>query len=75
MSSFFDKSVFSCSFSLLTVLICNFWQKNISTKAARKILVKLTTGLQTQAVSTQSSAKYFCTKTACQILVKLTPGV
>ncbi len=44
-------------------------------KAARKILVKLTTGLQTQAVSTQSSAKYFCTKTACQILVKLTPGV
>ncbi len=32
------------SFSLLTVWFCSFWRKNIGKKAARKILMKLTTG-------------------------------
>jgi len=32
-----------CSFSLITVWLYNFWQKNIGSKAARKMLMKLTT--------------------------------
>jgi len=31
------------NFSLITVLLCNFLVKNIGAKAARKMLVKLTT--------------------------------
>jgi len=38
------KTVFR-SFSLLTVWVCNFfWQQNIGTKAAHKMLVKLKPG-------------------------------
>jgi len=38
-----------CSFSLITVWLCNFlaqkyWHKNIGAKAAHKMLIKLTTG-------------------------------
>jgi len=32
----------SCSFSLLTVWVCNFCQKKIGIKAAYKMLLKLT---------------------------------
>ena len=32
-----------CSFYVLAVWVCNFLQKEISAKAARKMLVKLTT--------------------------------
>ncbi len=34
------------SFSLFIVWLCNFWQKNIGAKAAHKILMKLTAGVQ-----------------------------
>jgi len=33
------------SFSLITVWLCDFWQKTIGSKAARKILMKLNTEL------------------------------
>jgi len=41
---FLYKSV-SSSFSLLTFWVCNFLAKNIGTKAARKVLIKLTINL------------------------------
>jgi len=31
-----------CSFSLITFWLCDFWQKNIGAKTARKMLMKLT---------------------------------
>jgi hypothetical protein len=40
---FLYKTVLS-SFSLVTIWLCNFLAKNISSKAASKMLMKLTTG-------------------------------
>ncbi len=42
-AAFFYKSIL-CSFSLLAVWLCNFWQKNISAKAGCKMLMKLAKG-------------------------------
>ena len=42
-AAFLYKSAF-WSFYLLTVWVCNFFQKKIGSKAARKMSVKLTTG-------------------------------
>jgi len=40
----FLKQKYFCSFPLITVWLCNFWQKNIGAKAAHEMLMKLTTG-------------------------------
>jgi len=40
----FSFEIISPSLSLITVCICNFWQKITGAKAALKMLVKLTTG-------------------------------
>ncbi len=39
MNSFLYESVFQ-NFSLPTIWLCNFWAKNIGTKAASKMMVK-----------------------------------
>jgi hypothetical protein len=43
-SSFFVQKFFLRSFYVLTIWVCNFWQKGFGTKAAHKMLVKLTPG-------------------------------
>jgi len=40
---FFQTKVFSTAFSLLTIWLYIFWQKNIGAKAAHKMFVKLIT--------------------------------
>ncbi len=36
---------------MLTIWVCNFWQKDFGAKAAHKMLVKLTPGKQNSAYS------------------------
>jgi hypothetical protein len=40
----FSHKIFLRSFYVLTILVCNFWRKDFGTKAAHKMLVKLTPG-------------------------------
>ncbi len=40
----FSYESFLCSFYVLTMWVCNFWQKDFGTKAAHKMLVNLTPG-------------------------------
>jgi len=47
------------SFSLITVLLFNFWTKNIRAKAARKMLMKLTTGWELLGLI---HSRHFCTQ-------------
>ncbi len=50
MRSFFIQKCFF-SFCVLTVRVCNFWQKEIGLETARKILLKLTTEWSSGSVS------------------------
>jgi len=68
-AAFLYKSVL-CSFTVFTVCVCNFWQKEISTKAAHKMLVKLTKGVNftniLQAAFVQKcSLQLFCIYSLC----------
>jgi hypothetical protein len=40
----FRAKVFLHTFNVLTIWVCNFWQKDFGAKAANKMLVKLTPG-------------------------------
>jgi len=40
----FRIKVFLANFYVLTIWVCNFWQKDFGAKAANKMLVKLTPG-------------------------------
>ncbi len=46
MSTFFIQKCFAMHIPLLTGWICNILAKNIGTKAASKMLVKLTIGIR-----------------------------
>ncbi len=59
---FFIQKCFSKFFSSLQFGFLIFWQKNIGKKATRKMLVKLTTGLNFVNTATESkSMTIFCT--------------
>ncbi len=53
-----------CSLSLITVWLCDFFAKNIGTKAAHKLLMKLTAG------SSKSADKPFENVRIVRILLK-----
>jgi hypothetical protein len=41
----FSYEIFLRSFYVFTIWVCNFWQKDFGAKAAHKMLVKLTPGV------------------------------
>ena len=74
-ASFFCVKVFWAAFMRWQLVFVIFWQKEIRAKAARKMLVKLTTGVATfhqhlrAAFCTNFLTLFCCVQNLCQIMV------
>jgi hypothetical protein len=68
----FSYKSFLCSFYVLTIWVCNFWRKDLGTKAVHKMLVKLTPGGRNcRLIYAHSKVKSFTVETGEAMMTRL----